>query len=124
MYKPTDYTSLAPYLIVDDASATLAFVHRVFGADPLFVHRDDHGRIAHAEVRIDDTVLMLGQMPDGPDAHLHVYVPDVDASFALALAAGGQSVQAPEEKGDGDRRGGVRAPDGTTWWLSTALVKR
>lgn len=123
-YKPKGYNSLSPYLIVADAQAALAFIRAVFGAEPLFIHRRDDGGIAHVEVRIDDTVLMLGQSEGGTPAHLHVYVPDVDAYYARALAAGGAAVQAPMEKGDGDRRGGVADPSGTIWWFSTQITPR
>jgi PhnB protein len=122
-YKPEGYTSVAPYLIVADAEATLGFIARVFGAEPAFVHRED-GHVIHAEVRIDDTVVMCGQSPSAVPAHVHVYVADVDASFRRALEAGGTAVQQVGEKGDGDRRGGVSDPTGVTWWLSTQLTPR
>ena len=54
-------------------------------------------------------------------AHVHLYVPDVEATWTRALAAGAEPVQAPEEKGDGDRRGGFRDAGGTTWWISTQV---
>lgn len=124
MYKPEGYTSVAPYLIVPDARATLDFIAALFGSEPLFVHRREDGAIGHAEVRIDDTVLMLGQADGGAAAHVHVYVPDVDAAFERARKAGGTVVREPEEKGDGDRRGGIADPSGTTWWLSTQITPR
>jgi len=123
-YKPAGYTSAAPYLIVADAEALLGFLRAVFGAEPLFLHRRDDGSIAHAEVRIDDTVVMCGQAEGVPPAHVHVYLADVDAAFARALAAGGSEVQPVAEKGDGDRRGGVADPSGTVWWLSTQISPR
>ena len=125
MYKPAGHTSLSPYLIVDDAGAALDFIMAVFGRGPSFVHRDDKGVIGHAEVRIDDSILMLGEMKGGATpAHIHLYVSDVDAVFARAQAAGGRVVQEPVEKGDGDRRGGITDPAGITWWLSTQITPR
>jgi PhnB protein len=124
MYKPNGYNSVSPYLIVEDASAALAFIKAVFGSEPVFVHRDGDGDIVHAEVRIDDTIVMLGQSPGGPDINVHVYVSDVDAAFRKAVSSGGTVVQEPMEKGDGDRRGGVTDPTGTTWWLSTQITER
>jgi len=124
MYKPQGHTSLAPYLIVADGRAQLAFIKAVFDAEPSLVVPSDSGGVAHAEVRIDDTVLMMGEAPGGSGAHVHVYVPDVDAVFERAIAAGGSPVQAPMEKGDGDRRGGITDPSGTTWWLSTQMTER
>jgi len=119
-YKPAGHPSVSPYLVVDDAEAALEFIRRVFGAEPSLVHRTDAGAIGHAEVRIDDSVVMLGQMAGGPKAHLHVYVADVDATFQRAVEAGGQVVQAVMEKGDGDRRGSIADACGTTWWLATS----
>jgi uncharacterized glyoxalase superfamily protein PhnB len=83
------------------------------------------GSIMHAEVQIDDTVVMLadagGEFPAFP-AWLHVYVPDVDATYQRALEAGGISVQEPVQKeGDTDRRGGVKDPAGNTWWIATQV---
>jgi uncharacterized glyoxalase superfamily protein PhnB len=78
--------------------------------------------IMHAEVRIDDTVVMLGDSaPEWPPvaSHVHVYVPDVDATYRRALAAGATSVQAPIKKDDADKRGGVKDAGGTTWWIAT-----
>ncbi|MFT3974589.1 MAG: VOC family protein [Amaricoccus sp.] len=123
-YKPEGHTSVAPYLIVPDAEATLAFVRAVFAAEPIFLKRADDGTIQHAEVRIDDTVVMCGQYPGVPPAHVHVYLPDVDAAFARAIDAGGTVEQPVAEKGDGDRRGGVADPNGTVWWLATEIEPR
>lgn len=117
-YKPEGYTSAAPYLVVEDAQATLDFAKAVFDSEPLRVFRRDDGSIVHAEFRIDDTVIMLGQMAGGADANIHVYLPDPDTVFARALEAGATAVAEMEDKDDGDRRGGVRDPSGTTWWLA------
>jgi uncharacterized glyoxalase superfamily protein PhnB len=65
----------------------------------------------HAEVRIDDTVVMLadGALAWPPiTSHVHIYVPDVDATYKCALEAGATSVQAPVKKDDPDKRGGVK----------------
>ena len=123
-YKPDGYTSLSPYLIVADAEATLRFAREVLGADPLFIHRGPDGAIAHAEARIDDAILMVGQASGGGEVHLHLYVTDVDETYRRALEAGATVVAEIAEKGDGDRRGGVRDPGGTVWWLSTQITPR
>ncbi len=123
-WKPEGYTSVAPYLVVDGAQRTIDFLVAVFDAHPLRMHPVGD-RLGHAEVRIDDTVLMLADGMEGwpPIAsHVHLYVPDVDAAWVRALAAGAEAVQAPEEKGDGDRRGGFRDTGGTTWWISTQVA--
>lgn len=116
-YKPDGYTDLSPYLLVKDAEAVLCFCETVFGAARVRVISDSGNGIMHAECRIGDTVLMMGEA-DGPPAMLHLYLPDPDATFDRAIATGAEVVQPMMEKGDGDRRGGVRAPDGTQWFFS------
>jgi PhnB protein len=122
-YKPEAYNSVSPYLVVDGAARTLDFLARVFGAVELRRILRPDGSVMHAEVRIDDTVLMLGD-PGGEQwpaitGNVHVYVPDVDAVYRRALEAGAESVQAPVRKDDEDKRGGVRDAGGTNWWIAT-----
>ena len=121
-HKPPGYPSVSPYLVVTDAGAVIDFLRAALGAEELRRFEGPDGGIVHAEVRVDDGVVMLGEAPEGSHAtpcHVHVYVPDVDAAYEAALAAGGESVQAPVRKDDPDRRGGVRGPGGNTWWVST-----
>ena len=123
-YKPDGYTSVSPYLIVDGASATLDFLKRVFAADEIRRFADPAGRVMHAEVRIDDTVVMIADgVDDWPPvpSHVHVYVRDVDATYRRALEAGARSVQEPVKKEDPDKRGGVKDAGGTTWWIATKI---
>ena len=121
-YKPEDYTTASPYLIVDGAVGTIEFLERVFGAVELRRFPDDSGRLMHAEVRLDDTVLMLADSTDEwppIPSYVHVYVPDVDETYRRALEAGAEPVQEPLKKEDEDKRGGVRDSGGTTWWIAT-----
>jgi len=76
-YKPDGYTSVAPYLIVDGAERTIRFLEQAFGGRELRRFDAPDGGIMHAEVRIDDTVIMLGDSGPGfppVGAHVHVYV--------------------------------------------------
>ena len=123
-YKPNDYTSVAPYLIVKEASRTIEFLEQVFGAVQLRRFAGPAGKIMHAEVRIDDTVLMLADGAEGWPAlasHIHIYVPDVDDTFRRALEAGAEPVQEPIKKDDADKRGGVKDKGGITWWIATQV---
>lgn len=123
-YKPNEYNSVAPYLIVDGASQTIEFLVQTFAAVKLRHMPDASGRIIHAEVRIDDSVVMLADSTeDWPaiPAHVHVYVSDVDNSYQRALAAGAASIQAPVKKDDADKRAGVKDSGGTTWWIATQV---
>ena len=124
-HKPANYSTVSPYLIVGDADATIAFLKKVFDAVELRRFPDDSGKLMHAEVQIDDTVIMLAD-PAPPDwnpiaAYVHIYVSDVDATYRKALDAGAESVQEPIKKEDEDKRGGVKDAGGTTWWIATKV---
>jgi uncharacterized glyoxalase superfamily protein PhnB len=123
-YKPSGYTSVSPYLIIDGASRTIEFLVQAFDAVELRRFPDPAGKIMHAEVRIDDTVVMLADSAEAwppISSHVHIYVPDVDAAYQRALEAGALSVQAPVKKEDADKRGGVKDAGGTTWWIATKV---
>ena len=124
-YKPVSYGTVSPYLIVSDANATIEFLKDVFGGVELRRTPNESGKVNHAEVRVDDTVIMIADAapPAWPavPGHAYVYVPDVDETYRKALAAGATSVQEPVQKGDEDRRGGVRDVGGTTWWIATRV---
>ena len=124
-WKPDGYTSISPYLVVAGAGRVIEFLKEAFGATELRRFDMPDGTIMHAEVRIDDSVIMIGdgggEWPPFP-SWIHVYVADVDATFGRALEAGGVSVQVPVRKdGDSDKRGGVRDPGGNTWWIATQV---
>lgn len=123
-FKPSGYNSVCPYLTVNGAQGTIDFLVRVFDAVPLRMIPGTWGRIAHGEVRIDDSIVMLtdsvGEWPAYP-SHVHIYVEDVDKTFERALAAGAAIVKPPSQEGDGDKRGGFTDEGGTTWWVSTPV---
>ena len=123
-HKPDGYTTVSPYLIVDGASATIEFLQKVFDAIEVRRFAAPTGKVMHAEVRIDDTIVMIADGAEGwppVPSHVHVYVIDVDATYTRALAAGATSVQEPAKKQDPDKRGGVKDPGGTTWWIATKV---
>jgi PhnB protein len=123
-HTPAGYSTVSPYLIVDGASATIDFLTRVMGATELRRFDAEGGGVMHAEVRIGDSVVMVADgAPGWPPmtAHVHVYVADVDDTYRRALQAGATSVQEPVQKGDPDRRGGVKDAGGTTWWIATRV---
>lgn len=124
-FKPEGYTSVSPYLIVTDAERMLAFLESAFGAERLrIVPRESGAGLAHAEARVGDSVVMMGEMPAAGAAHVHVYVPDAETAFARAADAGGTVVQDIRSDGDGDRRGGITGPDGIVWWIATQEIEQ
>jgi PhnB protein len=122
-YKPANYSTVSPYLVVDGAAATIGFLKSVFGAVELRKFADESGKLMHAEVRIEDTVIMIADAAPGwaLPSHVHIYVRDVDATYRKALTAGAVSVQEPLKKQDPDKRGGIKDAGGTTWWIGTQV---
>jgi PhnB protein len=122
-WKPEGYSSVSPYLMVSGAQPVIDFLKQAFRGTELRRFDRPDGSVMHAEVRIDDAVIMLADASPAWPAFpvwLHVYVADVDDTYRRALAVGGVSVQEPAQKeGDPDRRGGVKDPAGNTWWIST-----
>lgn len=124
-YKPEGYTSLAPYLVAPGVQQVIDFLKKAFNATELRRFDKPDGSVMHAEVRIDDTVVMMADAsPEYPafPIWLHLYVKDVDDAYRRALEAGGVSVREPtRSEGDPDKRGGVKDPAGNTWWVSTQV---
>gem|GEM_PF-420777 len=122
-YKPQGYCSVSAYVVADGAQGVIDFLAESFDARQTRRYDMPDGSIMHAEVLIDDTVVMVtdggGDNPAFP-IWLHVYVPDVDSSYRRALDAGGLPVEEPKRReGDPDRRAGVKDPAGNTWWIAT-----
>src|SRR5687767_14385141 len=113
-----------PYLTVQGADRLLEFIKKTFGphAQELMCMRQPNGTIAHAEVRIGDSVVELAEAHGQwkpLTAGLHVYVPDVDTVYKRALEAGGESLHEVADMFYGERSGGVRDPVGNHWYIAT-----
>ncbi len=122
-FKPSGYNAVAPYLVVGGAQRMIDFLKTVFGARELRRYDNGDGTIVHAEVMIDDSVIMMGDASTEFPANkllIHVYVADVDAVFRRALAAGATIDQEPQQKpGDPDRRGSFMVFAGNVWSVAT-----
>lgn len=122
--QPAGHSTVSAYVMTTGTDILLAFLARVFGAETILRLDREDGSVMHASVRIGDSTIMIadatGDFPAFP-AWLHVYVADVDATFRLAVAEGATEIQAPSEKGDGDRRAGFRDASGNTWWVATPV---
>ena len=120
---PDGYHTITPYLVVRGAAKTIEFAKKAFGAEVVDqpVTRPD-GTIMHAEFKIGDSRVMIS---DASEQHppmqsmLHLYVPNVDAVYQRAVAAGGTSVMEPMDQFYGDRSGGVKDPAGNQWFIGT-----
>jgi len=119
---PEGYHSITPYLVVQSAEKLIDFLKAAFGARETVRLLQPDGSIGHTEMRIGDSVLMLSEaraqwkaMP----ATLYLYLEDVDAAYARALAAGATGVAEPKDQFYGDRSGGVQDMCGNFWWVAT-----
>ena len=123
-------TALAPYLICRDASRAVEFYTRVLGARETMRLAEPSGKIGHAELDVNGSPLMLAdEYPDhgalcpesigGSPVKLHLYVGDVDAVVARALAAGATLLRPVQDEFYGDRAGQIVDPFGHVWMLLT-----
>lgn len=124
-FKPVGYNSVSPYFIVDGAQKFIDLLSVIFDAKVLRRFDRPDGTIMHAEVQIDDSVIMLGDASDKfPPVQLvmHVYVPDVDAIFDKAVNAGCEVVGHPKQaEGDPDSRATFKDFAGNMWSVGTQL---
>src|ERR1700754_414645 len=122
-FKPTGYNSVSPYFIVKGAQKFIDLMKTIFDAKEMRRFDNPDGTIMHAEIKIDDSVIMLGDASDRwPPATvvMHVYVPDVDAVFQKALDAGCEVMEKPSTReGDPDKRGTFKDFWGNMWSLGT-----
>jgi PhnB protein len=121
------FTTVTPYVMVSGAGLG-DFLARVFGAEETFSARGSGGGM-HREIRVGNSMIMVGEVGGGAvagqfparPAAFHVYVDDVDAAFARAIAAGATSLGAPADRPYGERSGFIRDAFGNHWYIATHL---
>ncbi len=121
---PEGYHSVTPWIISRDTAKLLDFMSKAFGAQEMGRVYNEDGTIGHAEVKIGDSIVMAfdarKEWPATP-CFLRLYVPDGDAVYQQALAAGATTVTEMTSLAFGDRVGRVRDPFGNLWWIQTRL---
>lgn len=124
-FKPAGYNSVSPYFIVPEATRFFGLMKALFNAKELRRYDMPDGTIMHAELMVDDTVIMLGQASEKFPAVpivMHVYVPDVDAAYKMAIELGCEAVEAPKQReGDPDRRASFKDYARNWWSVGTQL---
>jgi len=129
---PQGYSTVMPYFSVQGASDAIAYYKKAFGAEELVRMPMPDGKVGHAELKIGDSIVMLADEMDHPDAiaksprtlggvtsGLCLYVPDCDAVFNRAVEAGGKVRRPLTTQFYGDRSGSVEDPFGQVWTIST-----
>ena len=127
---PSRYkNAVIAHIMVKDASGAIEFYKRVFNAIEIFRIQKANGHIIHAEISIEDSVIMIGDAEEpfqeplelkGTTVGLHVYVSDVDAVFKHAVAEGALIIQNLNDMFYGDRMGMIKDPFGHVWVLLTS----
>lgn len=121
---PANYHTVTPYLVASGVTKVIDFLKQTFDAKEIVRMPGPGGSVAHAELKIGDSIVMMGDAggPNPPmPAQLYVYVKDVDAVYKKALAAGGTSVREVTDQFYGDRNGTVQDPCGNHWGIATHI---
>jgi PhnB protein len=127
---PQGFHSVTPYLTIRDAGKAIDFYKRAFGAEEKMRMDGPDGKIGHAEIKIGDSVIMLGdEMPGsgcqspqalgGTTAGIFIYVNDADAVFNKAISAGAKVESPLADMFWGDRYGRLKDPFGHSWSVAT-----
>jgi len=119
------FHTITQYLIVSDANRLIEFLQDVFGATEKFrAQRPGSSAIMHAEVQIGDSMIEMADanenFPPRPAAQ-HIYVDDVDAVYARAVAKGAKSIQPPTDQEYGERGASIVDEFGNHWYIATPL---
>jgi PhnB protein len=121
-YIPKGLHNVNVYMHPLRAEPVIGFLKRAFGAQELAKYASPDGVVHHAEIRVGDSVVEMGEA-HGPyqpmQSMFYLYVPDCDAVYRRALAAGAKSIQEPADQPYGDRTSGVTDPFGNTWYIAT-----
>lgn len=119
---PAEYGSITPYLVILNCAEAIDFYTRVFGAKETARMPMPDGSIAHAELKIGDSIMMLssgGSGWAGTTSLTCLYVEDCDAVFTRAVDAGAKVIEPLSDKFYGDRAGSVEDPFGQRWSIMT-----
>lgn len=118
---PEGYHTLTPSAAVHGCDKAVEFYKRAFGAEEKTRFNGTDGKILHCELKIGDSIFMMGEAVGMPPHSLHamLYVEDCDAVFEQALEAGATAQERPTDQFYGDRTGRVLDPFGNVWYIAT-----
>ena len=129
MVKPIrdGFHSVTPYLVIRGVGQLIKFLQQAFEAHEVHRKTRSDGTITHAQVRIGDSMVMMGEARGEfkfTPGMIYLYVSNADATYQRALKAGAVSLRKPvDEPSYGDRVGGVKDPTGNQWWIATPLER-
>lgn len=131
---PERFHTITPQLVVSDANAAIAFYRDAFGARELVRALHETGRVTHAELSIGDSLLLIhddfsdlggpaAPAPGRSGATIHLYLPDPDAAFDNAVAAGGRILLPLDDRPWGDRYGIIEDPYSHRWSIAAPTTR-
>ena len=121
---PVGYQRIMPYLIIKNATAFFSFMQAVFDATEKHRTMRDETKIAHAELQVGESTIMFADATEQFEvqtAGMFIYVPNADAAYNKALAAGATSIQDMSDREYG-RTGGIKDSFGNVWWITTSIA--
>jgi|SRR5712691_6424271 len=122
--------TITPYLLYEDAAAAMDFLGRAFGFEETMRMPAPDGRVGHAEMKLGDGQIMLGQ-PEAPTSPkrlggtpvlMYIYIDGVDAHCERARGAGAEIAQEPRDEEYGDRTYHARDPEGHSWYFAQRIA--
>lgn len=121
-YVPREYKTITVNLVVPDAERAIKFYNSAFGAELTMKLVDPDGLVVHAEMKIEDTIIMLSEDKDvvpGNHVVIQIYTGDVEGLFEAAIMSGAREIFPVKEQFYGDRAGRVMDPFGFQWIIAT-----
>ena len=121
---PDGYHTINTSVIVDGAQEVVDFLKKTFDAKERLMMPGQPGTIAHAELEIGDSLVMISDATEQYPAtrcRVYAYVADVDATYKRALAAGAKGVEEPQNQFWGDRTAAIVDSKGNHWAIATRV---
>ena len=122
--------TVTPYMLYEDVESALDFLTRAFGFQETLRYTGSTGCISHAEMRVGEGSILMGDPGDayrnprrlgGATVQIYVEVNDIDARFQRATEAGVEVIEEPADQEYGERRFGVKDPEGHSWWFAQEI---
>ncbi len=121
-YIPEGYHSVTPLISVKGASRLIDFMKKAFGATEIYSFPSPDGTIMHAEMKIGDSIIMVGEAMKGASTmpcSLYLYVQHVDSTYRNSVDAGGETIDGPNDMFWGDRVASIKDFAGNKWMMAT-----
>ena len=122
--KPQGHQTVIPYIRVEDPLGFIKWTQDVFGAQQIDMVKAEDDSVRHAQIKIDDSVIMLSQAREEwpvDNATFYIYLIDLDKTFQKAVNLGADNIFDPYVEDYGAKSAGLRDPFGNYWWLAEVL---